>query len=181
MKNILFIVDAGDNIGLGHYKRCLELANRWHHGANSIFLTQSKEVLSLNKNIPTYVTYHPNSLIKDATNTCNTVLAVVENSAIAGLIKEKPFYRSISIPGGMYRGNPKDIKTFGLGATVVTSIRTSPNIVYEVVKSVFEDFDKFKNMHPAFAVLRKKEMIEESLSAPLHIGALKYYKERGWI
>ena len=128
-----------------------------------------------------WVGTHPNSLIKDATNTCNTVLAVVENSAIAGLIKEKPFYRSISIPGGMYRGNPKDIKTFGLGATVVTSIRTSPNIVYEVVKSVFEDFDKFKNMHPAFAVLRKKEMIEEALSAPLHIGALKYYKERGWI
>tara|TARA_B100000700_G_scaffold267831_1_gene308068 strand:+ start:882 stop:1853 length:972 start_codon:yes stop_codon:yes gene_type:complete len=128
-----------------------------------------------------WVGTHPNSIIKDATNTCNTVLAVVENSAIAGLIKENPFYRSISIPGGMYRGNPKDIKTFGLGATMVTSIRTSPNTVYEVVKSVFEDFDEFKNLHPAFAVLRKKEMIREALSAPLHIGALKYYKERGWI
>ena len=128
-----------------------------------------------------WVGTHPNSLIKNATNTCNAVLAVVDNSAISGLIKENPFYRSISIPGGMYRGNPKDIKTFGLGETMVTSISASPNTVYEVVKSVFEDFDEFKNLHPAFAVLRKKEMIEEALSAPLHIGALKYYKERGWI
>ncbi len=128
-----------------------------------------------------WVGAHPNSLIKDATNKCNTVLAAVENSAIAGLINEKPFYRSLTIPGGRYRGNPEDIKTFGLGATMVTSELISPKIIYEVVKSVFEDFDEFRNLHPAFAVLRKKEMIEEALSAPLHVGAVRYYKERGWI
>ena len=64
---------------------------------------------------------------------------------------------------------------------MVTSELISPKIIYEVVKSVFEDFDEFRNLHPAFAVLRKKEMIEEALSAPLHVGALRYYKERGWI
>jgi spore coat polysaccharide biosynthesis predicted glycosyltransferase SpsG len=64
LKNILFIVDAGDKIGLGHYKRCLELKNKSHHGANSIFLTQSKEVLLLNKNIPTYITSKEDSIEK---------------------------------------------------------------------------------------------------------------------
>ena len=50
-----------------------------------------------------------------------------------------------------------------------------------MVKSVFENFDDFKKLHPAFGNLTEKEMITESISAPLHNGAVKYYKERGWM
>ena len=54
-------------------------------------------------------------------------------------------------------------------------------VVYEVVKAVFDNFDRFKKLHPAFENLKEEEMIKDGLSAPLHDGAAKYYKERGWI
>ena len=39
-----------------------------------------------------------------------------------------------------------------------------------VVKAVFDNFDEFKKLHPAFVVLKKEEMIKDGLSAPLHNG-----------
>ena len=77
--------------------------------------------------------------------------------------------------------NKEDIQTFGVGATFVSSAKVPDNVVYTVVKAVFENFADFKKLHPAFANLTEKEMISDSLSAPLHPGAVKYYKERGWM
>ena len=124
---------------------------------------------------------NPAALNKEATTKCDAVFASVDNAAIAKLVKENPFYRWATIPGGMYRGNPKDIKTFGLGTTIVSSTRLSSDTVYAVVKSVFDNFAQFKNLYPAFATLQEDQMIKDALSAPLHTGALKYYKERGWM
>ncbi len=77
--------------------------------------------------------------------------------------------------------NDKDIATFGVGATFVSSANVPDDVVYVVVKAVFDNFDQFKKLHPAFANLKETEMITDSLSAPLHPGAEKYYKERGWM
>jgi TRAP transporter TAXI family solute receptor len=95
------------------------------------------------------------------------------------LVKGNDYYRHAVIPGGMYRGTDRDVKTFGVGATFVSSTRTPANTVYWVVKSVFENFDDFKKLHPAFANLERKQMVRDGLSAPIHDGAMKYYKEAG--
>ncbi|MCW8860328.1 MAG: TAXI family TRAP transporter solute-binding subunit, partial [Deltaproteobacteria bacterium] len=84
-----------------------------------------------------------------------------------------------TIPGGMYRGTDTDTKTFGVGATFVSSATVPEDVIYNVVKAVFENFEDFKKLHPAFAILKKEEMIKDGLSAPLHDGAAKYYKEAG--
>ena len=76
-------------------------------------------------------------------------------------------------------GQKKDVTTFGVKATVVTSANVSEELVYLVTKAVFENFDDFKKQHPAFSFLQKKDMIKDGLSAPLHPGAIKYYKEAG--
>ncbi len=122
---------------------------------------------------------HPSASIKEATTSCDGVIVAVGGPAIDGLVKENDYYRYATIPGGMYRGNPNDIPTFGVGATVVTSTRTPEEAVHAVVKSVFENFDAFKTLHPAFKDLKKEEMIKKGLSAPLHPGALRYYREAG--
>lgn len=123
---------------------------------------------------------HPSASIKEATTSCDSVIVGVVGPAIDGLVKENDYYRYATIPGGMYRGNPNDTPTFGgVGATVVTSTRTPQEAVYAVVKSVFENFDAFKTLHPAFKDLKKEGMIKKGLSAPLHPGALKYYREAG--
>ncbi|MBW1955251.1 MAG: TAXI family TRAP transporter solute-binding subunit [Deltaproteobacteria bacterium] len=122
---------------------------------------------------------HPSGSIKEATTTCDSVLVNVTGPNVAKLVEENSYYRWATIPGGMYRGNPNDVKTFGVGATFVTSAKVPEEIIYNVVKAVFENFKDFKKLHPAFGVLKKEEMIKDGLSAPLHPGAIKYYKEAG--
>ena len=73
------------------------------------------------------------------------------------------------------------INTFGVGATFVSSADVPEEVVYIVVKAIFDNIDAFKKLHPAFANLKEEEMITDSLSAPLHDGAVKYYKERDWM
>ncbi len=126
-----------------------------------------------------YTVGHPAGSIQEATTACDSVLVDVSGPEIDKLVADNPYYRVATIPGGMYRGNPEDVKTFGVGATFVSSTNTDSDIVYHVVKAVFENFDDFKKLHPAFAILKKEEMIKDGLSAPLHDGAVKYYKEAG--
>ena len=122
---------------------------------------------------------HPSGSIQEATTSCDSVIVSVTGEAIDKLVNDNPYYRHATIPGGMYRGNPDDVQTFGVGATFVTSTRVPVDTVYNVVKAVFEDFDQFKKLHPAFGVLQKEQMVKDGLSAPLHDGAAKYYKEAG--
>ena len=86
-----------------------------------------------------------------------------------------------TIPGGMYEGNPDDVQTFGVRATFVTSSEVPDEVVYQTVKAVFDNFDRFKRLHPAFANLKPEDMISAGLSAPLHDGAKRYYQEQGWL
>ncbi|HKJ52409.1 MAG TPA: TAXI family TRAP transporter solute-binding subunit [Gammaproteobacteria bacterium] len=123
---------------------------------------------------------HPSALTQESLATCDAHLVSVKGPAIDKLVADNPFYRKAVIPAGMYN-NKEDIDTFGVGATFVTSADVSDKVVYTVVKAVFENFDDFKKLHPAFANLTEKEMITASISAPLHPGAVKYYKERGWM
>ena len=123
---------------------------------------------------------HPSALTQESLATCPAHLVNVTGPAIDKLVKENSYYRTAKIPAGMYN-NKKDINTFGVGATFVTNADVPDDVVYTVVKAVFDNFDQFKKLHPAFANLDPKEMIKDSLSAPLHPGAVKYYKEKGWM
>lgn len=126
-----------------------------------------------------YTVGHPNGSIQEATTACDAVLVNVTGPEVDKLVAENDYYRHAIIPAGMYRGNNVDAKTFGVGATFVASAKVPENVIYEVVKAVFDNFDDFKRLHPAFENLKKEEMVKDGLSAPLHDGALKYYKEAG--
>jgi uncharacterized protein len=123
---------------------------------------------------------HPSALTQESIASCATHLGNATGPAIDKLVKERPYYRYATIPAGMYN-NKEDVKTFGVGATFVTSSDVPDNVVYTVVKAVFDNFDQFKKLHPAFNHLKAEEMIKDGLSAPLHPGAAKYYKEKGWL
>ncbi len=124
---------------------------------------------------------HPSGSIKEATTSCESVLVSVTGPEIDKLVNDNAFYRKAVIPAGMYTGTDRDIETFGVGATFVSSTAVAEDTIYHVVKAVFDDFDQFKRLHPAFANLKEAEMIKDGLSAPLHDGAAKYYKEKGWM
>lgn len=126
-----------------------------------------------------YVVGHPSGAIKEATTSCDSVIVEVSGPEVDKLVGDNDFYRKVAVPGGMYRGSDEDVMTYGVGATFVSSTAVDDELIYQVVKAVFENFDSFKKLHPAFAHLKKEEMVKDSLSAPLHPGALKYYKEAG--
>lgn len=142
---------------------------------------QSKALCDNKIDAMVFTVGHPNASIKEAATTCDTVLVNVDGPAVQKLIDDNGYYRSATIPAGMYRGSDSDTKTFGVGATFVSSTAVPDDVVYAVVKAVFENFDDFRKLHPAFANLKKEEMVKDGLSAPLHPGAAKYYKEAGLI
>lgn len=129
----------------------------------------------------TYNVGHPNGALKEAAASCDAHLVPVTGSAIDKLVADNPYYAKAVIPGGLYKGSDQPVDTFGVYATLVSSTDVSPEVVYDVVKAVFDNFDRFKRLHPAFANLKEQDMIKNALSAPLHEGAVKYYKERGWM
>jgi TRAP transporter TAXI family solute receptor len=124
---------------------------------------------------------HPNGSIKEATTSCDAILVPVDNAVVRKLAADNAYYAMTSIPGGMYKGTDTDTTTFGVAATFVSSTKTDDETVYQIVKAVFENFRRFKKMHPAFANLEESKMITNNLSAPLHAGAVRYYKEKGWM
>ena len=128
-----------------------------------------------------YTIGHPAAAITEAATTCDVKLVSVKGAPIDKLVADNPYYRIATIPGGMYKGTDEAVTTFGVGATFISSADVPDDVVYTVVKAVFDNFEDFKKLHPAFANLKEAEMIKDGLSAPLHPGAIKYYKERGWM
>lgn len=122
---------------------------------------------------------HPSAAIQDPTTGCGAKLVSLQGPAVDKLVTEKPYYAKATIPGGLYANNPNPTMTYGVAATLVTSAKVPDEVVYNLVKAVFENFEEFKKLHPAFANLDTKAMVKNGLSAPLHPGAAKYYKEKG--
>jgi len=124
---------------------------------------------------------HPSANIQDPITTCGARLVPLTGPSVDKLVAGAPYYAKVNIPGGLYAGNPNPTPTYGVLATFVTSAKVADATVYELVKAVFENFDEFKKLHPAFANLDPKDMVKNGNSAPLHPGAIKYYKEKGWL
>lgn len=129
----------------------------------------------------TYNVGHPNGALKEAAASCDAKLVPVTGPEIDKLVADNAYYAKATIPGGLYKGSDEAVETFGVYATLVTSADVDADKVYTVTKAVFDNFDRFKRLHPAFANLKEEEMIKNALSAPLHEGAERYYKEKGWI
>ena len=128
-----------------------------------------------------YTVGHPSGAIKEATAGARKVRFVpMPEEVIQKLVSKYPYYAPAKIPVEFYPGaaNKKDVPTFGVKATLCTSIDVPEDIVYAITKEVFDNFDQFKKLHPAYKVLTKESMLQ-GLSAPLHPGAEKYFREVG--
>ena len=191
IKNLMDVKGKRHNIGnpgsgtRGTWE-VLEAALGWKRGdlklASELKSAEMSQALCDNK-IDSYfwLVGHPSASTKEAVASCNAVIVEVSGPVIDKLIKDKPYYRAATIPGGMYQGNPKDVKTYGVGATFVTRKDVPEDVVYELVMAVFKNMDTFRKLHPAFKNLKPEEMAKDGLSAPLHAGAAKAYKELGLI
>lgn len=125
-----------------------------------------------------YVVGHPNGSILEAVHTCDARLLPITGPKIDAMMEKFPFYTSVTIPGGMYKGMDEDVPTFGPKATLLTNSKLPDEIAYEITRTIFSNLEEFKKLHPALATLTKENMLEGN-TAPHHPGALKYYREAG--
>jgi len=142
---------------------------------------QSRAFCGKDLDVIVYSVGHPNGLIHDVTRTCQGMLVDVSGPAIDRMLSEYGEYVRAVIPGGMYSGNPADVQTLAVRAVVVTRPRVSDTVAYEITRAVFDNFDAFRRLHPAFEALSVADMVHVSGPAPVHAGAMRYYRERGWL
>ncbi len=122
---------------------------------------------------------HPALTVQEATLTCDGVLVEVSGPAVDALLAGRDFYFSAEIPGGLYRGNPDPIPTFGVGATLVTTDAVPEDTIRTVVSSIFSGLEDLRGLDPVLSALAATEMVETGLTAPLHPGAEEYYRSQG--
>jgi TRAP transporter TAXI family solute receptor len=122
---------------------------------------------------------HPNGLTQEATTDCRARLVRVAGQPIDQLLAAHPCYIPSIIPGGMYVGNPRDVPTIGTRAVLVSSSDQPDELVYAMVKAVFDNFATFRQLHPTLSTLEIREMVPSASVIPIHPGALKYYREAG--
>jgi len=126
-----------------------------------------------------YTVGHPSPEVREAVATCRAVVAPVSGRAMEKLVNRSPIYVSTVIPGGIYKGHLGDIPTVGVVATLVTTDKTNPEVVYQVTKAFFENLDRLREATPLFSSLSSRDMVSKGQTAPLHDGASRYFTEAG--
>lgn len=128
-----------------------------------------------------YVVGHPNGAIKEAIRDCDSHLIGLEPQDIKALIAYSPHYQALTLPGSLYSSSQPDVRTAGVNATLFTRNDLPDEAAYAIVQSLFEQFDQFRQLHPAFSPLKAEAMVQIPLAAPIHPGAARYFREKGWL
>ena len=126
-----------------------------------------------------YTIGHPNPTVREAATLCDINLVDVSSSITEKLARQNPFYVNSVIPGGTYKGNPRDTPTLGVPSMLATSATVPSDVIYQFTKAYFESLDLLQALSPLFLSLTKEQMAESDLDVPFHEGALKYFSEVG--
>jgi uncharacterized protein len=127
-----------------------------------------------------YTVGNPSAAIEEPAQSIDLNMVSLNSDKIKAFVAEHPYYIMTTIPAGTYKGLDQDVETYAVTATVVTNDTVSDEVVYDMVKTVFDNLEELRQSHAAFRNLNPEEMLQ-GVSAPLHPGAVKYYKERGWM
>ncbi len=128
-----------------------------------------------------YMVRHPNGLVDDVVRTCRGVLVDVSGPQIESLLASHTEYSRWVIPGNTYIGNPEAVATLGVRTAIITTTRLPEAVAYDIAKALFENIDDFRRLHPDFATLLPRDMVPSAAGVPVHAGAARYFRERGWL
>lgn len=129
----------------------------------------------------TYVVAHPDEDVARAIEVCDARIVDIRGAAIERLLRERPYYVRALVPGGLYAGQSEAAEVFGVRITVVASAELDAGVVEDIVMPLFEHLGRLREAHPVLADLAPETMSREGLAAPLHDGAARYYRTRGWL
>ena len=95
------------------------------------------------------------------------------NQAVSGSL-----WTEYVIPAGTYPGVDKDIRTVAQPNFLATHADVDEDAVYQITKTLYENLGFLNNIHKATKAMSLDAALV-GLPAPLHPGALKYYREAG--
>ena len=122
----------------------------------------------------------PQRNIAFALDNCGASILDLNTEVEKRLVSARPYYALLTIPGNTYEAISESVTTLGVMATLVTRTTVDADLVYDLVRLVMENLDQLRSRHGVLADLDPQRMIQRGLSAPLHDGALRYYREQGW-
>ncbi len=173
---------SGERIGMERIMAVLDVPKSEFAEVRELTLAEQYRALCANElDAIIYEVAHPNGLIQAVVRMCHGVLVDVRGPLIDGMLKHHREYERHVIPGGTYVSNPGAVQTVGVRAIVVATTGLSNDLAYEITKDVFENLEDFQRLHPAFATLTPARMVSATGQAPLHSGAARYFRERGWL
>lgn len=173
---------SGEQISMARIMAALGVSQKDLAEVNEMSFAEQHRALCANElDAIVYTVGHPNGLIQDVVRMCRGVLVEVSGPAIDEMLLRHPEYERAMIPGGIYADNPIDVRTLGVRAVVVATSSLSDKLAYEITKAVFDNFEDFRRLHPLFAMLSVDDMADVEGRAPIHPGAARYYRERGWM
>ncbi|HEY0335957.1 MAG TPA: TAXI family TRAP transporter solute-binding subunit [Burkholderiales bacterium] len=173
---------SGERVSMERVMAALGFAPTDFAAARELPLAEQHDALCANElDAIVFTVRHPNGLVDDVVRTCRGVLVDVSGPPIDRLLSGHPEYGRFVIPGNTYISNPEDVATLGVWTAIITTTRLSDTVAYEITKAVFENIDDFRRLHPDFATLVPQDMVPGALNAPIHPGAVRYYRERGWL
>ncbi len=173
---------SGEQLGMARIMTALGVTPKDFAAVHEFSAAEQHRALCANElDAIVYSVGHPNGLIADVVRMCRGVLLDVSGPPIDAVLASHLEYERAVIAGGTYLDNPTDVQTMGVRAVVVATTRLSDALAFDITKSVFDNFDDFRRLHPLFAMLSVDHMADIGPSAPAHPGALRFYRERGWI
>jgi hypothetical protein len=87
-------------------------------------------------------------------------------------------YSAVDLAGGVYRGVDKAVPTIGVWNVMICQTGLSTDLVYKLVKALYEHQDYLLKIHPSASYTTPENAVKYS-PIPLHPGTIKYLKEKG--
>jgi len=172
---------SGEQISMARILAALGVGRKDFAAVRELSAAEQHRALCANElDAIVYSVGHPYGLIQDVVAMCRGVLVEVSGPPIDAMLMQHPEYERTVIGGGTYASNPLDVQTLGVRAVIVTTTRLSDARAYAITRAVFDNFEDFRRLHPLFAMLSVDAMADINGRAPLHPGAARYYRERGW-
>jgi TRAP transporter TAXI family solute receptor len=173
---------SGERVSMARITAALGVTQKDFASVQELSVAEQHRALCANElDAIVYSVGHPNGLIQDVVGMCRGALVNVSGPPIEAMLEHHPEYERTVIGGGTYASNPLDVQTLGVRAVIVTTTRLSEARAYAITRAVFDNFEDFRRLHPLFAMLSVDDMADINGRAPLHPGAARYYRERGWV
>ncbi|WP_142847415.1 TAXI family TRAP transporter solute-binding subunit [Telmatospirillum sp. J64-1] len=126
-----------------------------------------------------FTAVHPAAGLQETLNQCEVELVSLTGKPMEAMLSNQAQFSALTIPAETYQGQTEDVVTFGTVATVVATEDMPEDEAYTIVKSVWENLDALADMVPVLGTIHRDRMHRAGLTAPLHPGAEKFFKEVG--